>query len=159
MTEWTGRPELLDYLTKIIRANNIDARDERKLARAVQLLAQRIKYFREYPERWQSPCRTIAWNIGDCDDKTILIATALRSFRIPVRLVFMRFTKETFDGQKMVPVKIAHVYPEAWIENAWHALESVQPLAFGQDPAELMRSKGHQVTREVYGDSPTAMRG
>lgn len=136
----------------------IPERDEVRIARGVQLVAQKgIKYFREFPERWQSPARTIAWRVGDCDDKSILIATMLRSFRIPVRLKFVRFTKNEIVNGKAVPIRVAHVYPQAYLKGRWTAIESVQPWPLGRDPEDVLRSRGFQVESETYGDTETKL--
>lgn len=134
----------------------VPERDEVALARAVQLVAQQgIKYFREFPERWQSPIRTIKWRIGDCDDKSILIASMLRSFRIPVRLKFVRFVRSELVNGVPVGVRIAHVYPQAYLRGKWESLESVQPWPLGKDPEDVLRSRGYQVQAETYGDTET----
>lgn len=156
--KYTGNPLLVEIASHLISTLNIPARDELKLARAVQLLAQRIKYFREYPERWASPIRTLAWGLGDCDDKTILIAAILRTFRIPVRLKFMRFTKQEWNGTKKVPKTISHVYPLAFVGGKWQALESVKPLQLGQDPEMILRARGFHPVVDTFGDDPIQMR-
>jgi transglutaminase-like putative cysteine protease len=145
--QYTGNPALVNFAAYLIKVENIPARDELALARAVQIFAQhKIKFFREYPERWQSPLQTLALKIGDCDDKTILIASILRSFRIPVRLIFLRFK---------LPNKkpYSHVYPQAKINNRWVSLESVQTyFKLGDDPATLAKNKGFNIKTESIGD-------
>ena len=110
---------------RIIRAADVPARDERALARAVQRYAQtEIKYFREFPERFASPLRTIEWGIGDCDDLTILILSMLRGFRIRGRAKFLRMRLP--DGSRF-----SHVYPQAKLGKGdrarWYSLEAVRP--------------------------------
>ena len=86
--------------------------------------------------------RTLEWGIGDCDDKSILIATILRSFRIPVRLKFVRFRH---GGRR-----ISHVYPQAYLPidrrrpglRDWVALESVMSRPMGFDPEDYLRENG-----------------
>jgi transglutaminase-like putative cysteine protease len=146
--DYTGNPVLVEFAAKLIKLNNIPARDEESLARYIQLFVKKdIKFFREYPERWQSPLQTLALGLGDCDDKTILVASILRSFRIPVKLVFLRF--ESKDGKRY-----SHVYPKAKINNRWFALETVQDrFNFGDDPEAMARSKGLKINSvEEIGD-------
>lgn len=144
--KWTGNPLLLSFASKLIKANNIPGRDEAALARAIQVYSQKyIKYFREKPERFTSPMRTIAWGFGDCDDKSILIASFLRSFRIPVRLKFIRYYSPQADGTKKL---ISHVYPVAKIKDKWVALESVHPWAMGDDPED--RANARKLKPEVF---------
>jgi len=138
--ECTGSPELIDFVVRnIIKAQNVPGNDPVALAKAVQKFAQdRVKFFRESPDRWQSPSRTLAWGIGDCDDKTILIACILRSFRIPVRLVFIRFTSK--KGKKQ-----GHVFPVAFVGGKWVCLESVRPVPFGFKPIPFLRKRGAKI--------------
>lgn len=142
----TGNPLLLHFLSKIIEIGNIPARDPQALARAIQLYSSRkIKFFRERPERFQHPLRTIAWGIGDCDDKSLFIAASLRTFRIPVRLRFLRI--------HLSPTRIlGHVYPAAYIEGKWVPLESVREYPWGYDPLAKAKAKGFKVTTQEIGD-------
>ena len=145
--DYTGNPVLVEFAAKLIKLNNVPARDEKSLVRYIQLFAQKhIKFFREFPERWQSPLQTLALGIGDCDDKTILVASLLRTFRIPVQLVFLRFR---MDGKK----PYSHVYPRTKINNKWLAVETVRDeFKLGDDPELMARNKGFTVTTEIIGD-------
>jgi hypothetical protein len=145
---YTGNPVLVEFTAKLIKLNNIPARDEESLARYIQLFVKKhIKFFREYPERWQSPLQTLALGLGDCDDKTILVASILRSFRLPIKLIFLRF--ESKDGKKY-----SHVFPKVKLNNRWFALETVQDkFNFGDDPEAMARSKGLKIVSvEEIGD-------
>lgn len=122
----------------IVRKYNVPARDQEKLARAVQLFAQDIKFFREYPEVIAAPWVTAQWGIGDCDDKSRMIASILKSFRMPVRLVYVTFIKK--EGQPAT----SHVYPEANINGKWEALESVQKWPIGKNAIDLIIKKGYK---------------
>lgn len=125
---------------RIVSKYNVTARDQKALARAVQLYAQDIKFFREFPEVIAAPWVTADWGIGDCDDKSRLIAAVLKSFRLPVRLVFVTFQKKT--GQV-----VSHVFPEVQLGPSWHALESVQRWPMGKDPIEMLTRKGLPFTQ------------
>jgi hypothetical protein len=130
-----------------VRTYNVAARDQRGLTRAVQLHAQKIKFFREFPEVIAAPWITDEWGIGDCDDKSRMIASVLKSFRIPVRLVFVTFKKKA-------GMTVSHVYPEVFLgasaggdsssgsSTKWLAVESVQPWPLGKDPIEMLARKG-----------------
>jgi hypothetical protein len=117
-----------------VRKYNVPARDQRRLARAVQLYAQSIKFFREFPEVIAAPWVTADWGIGDCDDKSRLIAAVLKSFRIPVRLVFVTYRKSTGT--------VSHVYPEVQLDGEWLAAESVQTWPLGKDPLDVIAKRG-----------------
>lgn len=143
--EYSGNPLLLDFLTGLIDAYNVPARDPIALARAIQVYsAEHIKFFRERPERFVSPLRTIVWGLGDCDDKTILVASSLRTFRIPVRLVDLLLrSKGQYYG---------HVYNEAFLSGAWVPLESVRLYPWGHNPALIAKERGLLVKINVFGD-------
>jgi len=147
--KFTGHPLLMQWASDFLRDYAVPERDPAALARAVQRFAQEhIRFFRERPERFASPLRTIEWGFGDCDDKSIFIATVLRSFRVPVRLVFVRYVKRKLDGTRK---KISHVYPQAYVEGKWQTLESVHPWPMGKDPAQEARRKGYSPQVEVIG--------
>lgn len=147
--QYTGHPLLLEWAADFLRQYHVPERDPAALARAIQLYAQQhVKFFRERPERFTNPVRTLQWGFGDCDDKSILIATVLRSFRVPVRLTFMRYIKPMPDGTTRT---ISHVYPEAKLNGVWTALESVHPWPMGKDPAQESLAKGYTPIIEHIG--------
>lgn len=155
----TGHPLLVHFLARLIDVARVPARDPIALSRAVQLYsARRIKFFRERPERFQSAIRTIAWGIGDCDDKARFIAASLRTFRIPVALKFLHLTIPPKPGSTVkTPQILGHVYPLAWLEYPkaparWVALESVREYPMGYDPEIRAIEKGYTVKASIIGD-------
>jgi transglutaminase-like putative cysteine protease len=150
VVEKTGDPLLVEFLARLIDIANVPARDPKRLARAIQLYsARKIKFFRERPERFQSPLRTVAFGIGDCDDKSIFIASSLRTFRIPVRLKFMRYDAQQENGSMM---RVGHVWPEAMIDGKWIPLESVREYPWGYDPMMQAKKNGILVDTQVVGE-------
>lgn len=150
----TGHPLLMHFLAELIEKAKVPARDPEKLARAIQLYsARKIKFFRERPERFQSAMRTVAWGIGDCDDKSRFIAASLRSFRIPVRLRFLRYSVKLPNGEI---ARKGHVYPLAFLGDTWVPLESVREYKWGYDPEEKARQIGFDIDVQTVGDSPYA---
>jgi len=147
----TGNPLLIDWAAKLIRSKNIAERDELGLTKAVLDYAQNnIKFFREDPERFATPLRTIQWGIGDCDDKSIFIASILRSFRIPTRFKIIEF--EHYSKKDGITKKFKHVYPQAKINNKIYALESVHKWPMGVDSEDLLTRKGVIVKSNYIGD-------
>ena len=151
----TGHPLLVHFLARLIDRYDVPARDSAAFARAIQLYsARRVKFFRERPERFQSAVRTLAWGIGDCDDKARLVAAALRTMRIPVQLAFMHITMP--NGQTL-----GHVWPRAWLSlrpkepAQWVDLESVREYPVGYSPAKRAKEKGLTIKSLQYiGDAP-----
>lgn len=157
--EDTGHPLLVHFLAKLIDVARVPARDPVKLARAVQLYsARRIKFFRERPERFQSAIRTVAWGIGDCDDKARFVAACLRTFRIPVRLKILHMTMpKVIDPNTGKPYVLGHVYPQAWLQlpgkkSQWVSLESVREYPIGYDPEKRAAERGFIVKATYIGD-------
>lgn len=136
----TGEPRLVDWAARLIAEHDVAGNDYAKLAATLQAWVQRnVKFFREYPERWQSPLRTLDWKIGDCDDQSILLASTLRSFRIPVRLRFVRFIDPRSRSRK------SHVYVQAKLNGQWTSVETVKQVPLGFDPETKMRELGIRV--------------
>ena len=86
--------------------------------------------------------------IGDCDDKTILIAYILRGFRIPIRL--KRIRMKIPDKRTGKQVFVSHIYPQAHVGGKWQSLESVQAVPLGFDPADAYQSKGIPIVKTDY---------
>lgn len=141
----TGDPAVVDLVAQLVRDNEIASHDETAVAKALQeWVIANVRFFREHPERWQSGARTIAWKIGDCDDQSILVCSALRSLRIPCRMKFVRFLHPKTGQRK------SHVYSQAKLGGDWVSIETVRPFPFGYDPEEKMKSQGIQVTAVEY---------
>lgn len=152
ISENTGNPLLRRQAATIIREYNIPERNPMALAQGIARYFQNeVKFFREYPEFFASPMRTIEWGIGDCDDKTIGVAAILRTFRIPVRLKIIRYKH---DGERK-----AHVYPQAWIDNTWISLETVRQWRLGDDAENKLKARGIKVSVNYIGDTPTSFKG
>jgi transglutaminase-like putative cysteine protease len=142
---YTGHPVLVTYAAKLINKYNIPQRDEKALVQMLHRFVQDyIKYFRESPERFASPIRVLHWRIGDCDCKTGLLASLIRSFRIPVRLKIIRF--------KLQNRRTAHIYPQAKLNNEWWSLETVNKWPMGVDLATLLKQKQIPFRVEYIGD-------
>lgn len=158
--EWTGHPLLVDFCAKLIEARNIPAKDDLRLVQEIQQFVQHnVKYFREFPERWQSPIRTLTWKIGDCDDQTILVCCLLRTFRIPMRTKHIRYPADD-AGTPVKPEsglatkKLGHVYSQAKLPGiGWVSLETVKPVPLGWDAADwIAETKGVPSQIDYAGD-------
>lgn len=88
------------------------------------------------------------WGVGDCDDMTILTCAALRGVKIPCRAVFTGWAPKGTAG----PISFRHVYPEAWIDGRWTAVESVKPVPLGWSADGNKAKEGYRVRRETIGD-------
>lgn len=143
--KYTGHPLFLDFLSQLIDIYDVRPRDPEALVKMLQdYSVNYIKFFREDPERFQSPMRTVVWGLGDCDDKAIFIAAGTRTFRIPTRLQIIRMS---IQGRR-----IGHVYPEVFIDGEWIPVESVRAYPWGHDPSMIAQKRGFLTSKETVGD-------
>lgn len=85
-----------------------------------------IRYVRDVDgvETVQTPDYTLDMRAGDCDDKSVLVASLLLSVGHPVRFVAIGKSADNF----------VHVYPEARIGNGWISVETTEPVEIGWRP-------------------------
>lgn len=86
----------------------------------------KIRYVRDVRdvETLQSPDATLHIGAGDCDDKSMLLASMLESINHPSRFVAIGFKPDDFE----------HVFVETRIGNSWIALETTEPVEIGWQP-------------------------
>ncbi len=84
---------------------------------------------------------------GDCDDLNgILLPSLLLSVGIPVRLV-------TVATESQAPEQFSHIYPEAWLNNRWVAMDVARPGArFGREPEHYFRKRIWHIAGDHYTD-------
>lgn len=89
----------------------------------------RIRYTRDIRgvETLQTPWATLDIRQGDCDDKSILLASLLESVGHPTRIVAVGF----------VPGTCSHVLVETRIGNKWIAAETTEPVQLGWYPRNV----------------------
>lgn len=75
-------------------------------------------------ETVQSPDKTLEYGYGDCDDKSVLLASLLESIGHPTRFVAIGFQSGVYE----------HVYVETLIGTRWIALETTEPVEAGWAP-------------------------
>lgn len=75
-------------------------------------------------EMLTTPMRLIEIGAGDCDDKSILLASLLESVNHPTRFVAVGLSSGTLE----------HVYVETKVGDAWIPLETTEPIEAGELP-------------------------
>lgn len=87
----------------------------------------RIRYVKDIRgvETLQTPEKTLEFGQGDCDDKSVLVATLLEAIGHPTRLVAMGFRNGC---------GFCHVYVETKIGSKWVGVETTEPVKFGWTP-------------------------
>jgi len=86
----------------------------------------RIRYIKDVNgvETLHTPLKILQQKSGDCDDKSILLATMLESIGHPTR----------FIAVGMFPGNFSHVLVETKIGNRWIPLETTEPVDAGWYP-------------------------
>jgi len=91
-----------------------------------QFVRDKIRYVKDIRgiETLATPEMTLQIGQGDCDDKSVLLATLLESIGHPTRFVALSFT----------PGNYAHVLVESKIGDKWIPLETTEPVTMGWTP-------------------------
>lgn len=92
-----------------------------------------IRYTRDVydTETLHTPDEIIFRKHGDCDDKSLLVATLLQAIGHPARFVAIGF----------VPDEYSHVYPETRIGTRWFTVETTEPVELGWIPPGIQARK------------------
>lgn len=114
--------ELTANLVKDLRSKDY-AGEIRKVHEYVR---DQIRYLRDVHEveTLHTPDEILFRKQGDCDDKSILVASMLQSIGHPVRFVAIGFA----------PGEYEHVYPETRIGNRWVSVETTEDVNVGWNP-------------------------
>ena len=85
-----------------------------------------IRYLKDIRgvETVQTPEKTLEFQAGDCDDKSLLTAALLESIGHPTRFVAMGFNNGGY----------CHVYIETKIKDKWIGVETTEPVEIGWYP-------------------------
>jgi hypothetical protein len=95
----------------------------RELHRFVRDNIRYVKDVRDV-ETLHTPEKILEIGQGDCDDKSVLLASMLESIGHPTRFIAI----------SLMPGKFCHVYVETRIRNVWIALETTEPVEAGWQP-------------------------
>ena len=89
-----------------------------------------IRYIKDIRgvETIHTPEKILEQRYGDCDDKSILLASLLESIGHPTRFVAIGLS----------PGKYSHVYPETKIGDKWIPLETTEPVDIGWRPRNIV---------------------
>ena len=96
---------------------------------------ERIRYVKDVKnvETLQSPFQTLRLKAGDCDDKSILVASLLESIGHPTRFIAVGFT----------PNSLSHVFVQTKIGNKWVSVECTEPVPLGWTPKNIKNMMTH----------------
>ncbi len=88
-----------------------------------------IRYVRDVNnvETVATPVKTLEYGQGDCDDKSVLLASLLESIGHPTAFVAIGYSPDTF----------MHVYVQTRLNSGWVGLETTEPWPMGKRPSGL----------------------
>lgn len=95
-----------------------------------KFVRDQIRYVKDIRgvETVQTPDVTLTLRAGDCDDKSVLLASMLEAIGHPTRFVAIGFRPDDF----------VHVFPETRIGTAWIPLETTEPVEIGWTPKNVV---------------------
>ncbi len=114
--------------TSISLVAGLRPRDWSGEARVIfEYVRDRIRYTRDITgvETLQTPPVTMELEAGDCDDKSVLLATLLESIGHPTRFVATGYR---------APKSFSHVYVESLLGTKWIPMDATVDKPFGWSP-------------------------
>ena len=141
-----GIAATLEIMARVTRACRIDAalrdlachiiasapeKDTRAEASALHAwVRDTIRYTSDVHdvETIQDPHVLLKSRHGDCDDKSVLLATLAQCVGIPARFVAVSFT----------PGEYVHVLPQLLIDGVWVSAEVTEPVSMGWFPQNVI---------------------
>lgn len=102
----------------------------REIVHLHAFVRDRIRYVRDIRgvETLHTAERVLLNKQGDCDDKSILLASLLESLGHSTRFVAIGFR----------PNQYSHVYPEVFDRGEWLTLETTEPVDVGWQPSNVL---------------------
>jgi transglutaminase-like putative cysteine protease len=122
--------QLRDFAAQLTR--HIPQKDFSNEARALfEYVRDRVRYVRDIHgvETVQTPDKTLQLGYGDCDDKSVLLATLLETLGHPTRFIAI--------GTRVAGM-YEHVYLETLIGRKWVAMDATEPHAMGWFPPKTV---------------------
>lgn len=119
-----GKKQLSIRQTALSIVNGSRQKDwSEEVRKLFEFVRDDIRYVRDVRgvETLQTPDKTLEFEQGDCDDKSVLLAALLESIGHPTRFIAIGFKPNNF----------VHVYVETKIGNNWIALETTEPVPMG----------------------------
>ena len=119
-------------LSQILTRNLPDKNYTREADVIFKFVRDKVRYVRDVNgvETIQTPIQTIKLGSGDCDDKSLLVATMLESIGHPTRFIAVGLNGGGFS----------HVFAETKIGNnndRWVSLETTQVVPMGMKPKNI----------------------
>lgn len=124
--EWRKDPGIRELAARLVR--NLPQGDKSGSVRQLHAFVRdHIRYTNDIEgvETIQTPRATLELEIGDCDDKSVLLGSLLGAIGLKVRFVALGFG----------PVEnYSHVLPQVRLGRGWYYLETIKPVPAGWSP-------------------------
>lgn len=124
--------------TAVLLTQNLPQKDhEEEIKVLYRFVRDRIRYVRDVRgvETLHTADRILENKQGDCDDKSILLASLLESLGHTTRFTAIGFSPSKKLFGKMTSPGYSHVLPEVLLRNGdWLALETTEPVGLGWFP-------------------------
>jgi len=122
---WRKNPGIRQFAASIVQG--LPQGDASAEVRALHVFVRdKIRYTNDIRnvETLQTPQATLEMGVGDCDDKTILLASLLESIGRTTRIVAVALGGGPYS----------HVVPEVKLGTKWYMLETIKPVEAGWSP-------------------------
>lgn len=121
-------PAIRGLALDLLRSAEVPQKDWMGEIRAIfNYVRDEIRYTKDVAglETLQTPLVTLQDAVGDCDDKSTLLASLLESVGHPTRFVAVGYT---------APREYSHVYVETRVGTRWIPLDATMPHPVGWSP-------------------------
>lgn len=125
-----GKINFLIRRKALFLIENLQQKDKMREVKALwEYVKNEVRYVHDISdvETIQTPDKTLELMAGDCDDKSILLATLLESIGFKTRFVAVGKNTNNY----------CHVFVETFVNNKWLALETTEPVKMGWKPPTL----------------------
>lgn len=128
---------LIRQLAVLLTRDLLQKDKEQEIKVLYEFVRNRIRYVRDIRsvETVHTAERILQNKAGDCDDKSILLASLLESIGFKTRFVAVGFSspKKSFFG-KIIASGYSHVLPEVFFKGEWLPMETTEPVELGWFP-------------------------
>ena len=100
-----------------------------ELAAIFDHVQNRVRYVNDIHgvETISTAAKTLLGKIGDCDDKSILLAALFEAVGYPTRFIVAGYSDAN---------KVEHVYCQVWADNEWIDCDATEPYPMGWMPPD-----------------------
>lgn len=125
--------------TAVLLTQNLPQKDREEEIKALyRFVRDRIRYVRDIRgvETLHTADRVLENKQGDCDDKSILLASLLESLGFQTRFIAIGFSPPKKLFGKLSSSGYSHVLPEVLLRGEWVSLETTEPVGLGWFPSK-----------------------